>query len=278
MVYIQNHWIALAKQNTIKQGSARSFYGNISESLLSAQKHGEVFSLPEFLQALTLSSFEGPLTGVPFTVQTEEIIGKSKQGNSVTVVVHGPGLLTAERITQGIVLKEFDGKIPDHGLTRTISGRGQFALPLFNHEVEALLEGRILPVYSYTEFKAGISNLPRRYAVVRDFHPRKEIPEGYQFLSTLKVLPRLISLAGGVENLECTLDLLAIDKKIDRMGYFHPFRQIDPDQPQGRFIEIHGVHHLFYSFREMDGTARFLSVKKEELEERISGISTIDYE
>jgi len=268
MVVVQDHPISLIRGYTIKQGSAKSFYGQQGYLLLhKAQEYGDVLTLPEFLQVLYLDSFQGPLAEIPFTLQTEEIVGKSKAGNSVAIVVHGQGLLTPERISKGIIIEEADKDgFFDHGLTKTESGRGQFALPLYDAEIWTLLEGQILPIFSYPEFKR-ISNLPQHYAVVRDFHPRTELPSGNQFLSTLAVIPRVVSLAGGLENLEQCVEMLTIHG-LRKIQYSHPLHDIDLEQPQGRFIEAQGIHNLFYSFRQMDGPARFISVREENMEEK----------
>ena len=276
MVHIQDYSISLIEENTIKQGMARSFYSQHGYAVLQkAQEYGDVFTLPEFLQTLYLSSFQGSLTEVPFTLQTEEIIGKSKAGSPVAVVVHGSGLLTPKRIRNGIILEEIvEYEVPDHGLTRTKSGRGQFALPLYDAEIDALLEGHILPIFQYADFKSGISNLPREYAIVRDFCSEKEFPTDKYFardyyLSMLKEVPRIISLAGGVENLENCFDLLNLHCGLQEMRYSHSLHDIDPEQAQGRFVEVHGINNLFYSFMGMDGPARFLAVKRENLQEKI---------
>ena len=277
MVHVQDHSISLIEDNTIKQGMAISFYGQHGYAVLQkAQEYGDVLTLPEFMQALYLSSFDDSLTGVPFTVRTEEIIGKSPQGNPVAVVVHGAGLLNPRRIHDSIIIKPvMEGEVPDHGLTRTKSGRGQFALPLYEAEIHALLEGYILPIFQYSDFKPGRPNLPREYAVVRDFHPETEFPtekyfaNDYYSLRELEVIPRVISLAGGAENLEHCFDLLDLYHGLNKMRYSHPLHDLDPEQPQGRFIEVHGIQNLFYSHMEMDGSARFLAVKLEELQEKI---------
>lgn len=275
MVVSKDHPVCLIEREhekyLLKQGMARSFYGQLGYAMLQkAQEHGDILTLPEFLQALYLSSFQGTLTEVPFTVQTEEIIGKSRQGNPVAIVVHGQGILTSKRIRNGSILEEIEDEAPNHGLTRTKSGRGQFALPLYDYEVHALLEGHILPIFSYDNFKKGISALPREYAVVRDFHPRKEVPSGHhQYLNTLKEIPRVISLVGGIENLENCLDMLTFYHGIKKLNYSHPLHHLDLEQPQGRFVEVHGINNLLYSHMQMDGPARFISVKRENLQEKI---------
>src|SRR3989344_1209285 len=283
MVYIQDHPISLVEGNTIKQGRATSFYGQHGYAVLQkAQEYGEVLTLPEFLQALYLSSFQSSLLEIPFTVQTEEIIGKSKAGNSVAIVVHGAGILTPKRIRNGSILEEVEDEVPNHGLTRTKSGRGQFALPLYDYEVHDLLDGHILPVFSYADFEKSISDLPREYALVRDFRPETEFPteryfaKDYYPLAALKIIPRVISLAGGGENIEHCFDLLNLHCGLQEMRYSHPFQDLGPEQPQGRFIQVHGIHNLFYSHMEMEGSARFLAVKRENLEEKIDKVITIE--
>jgi len=277
MPVIQDHQLFLLEGNTIKQGIAKSFYGqNAHVVLQEAQDYGDVITLPEFLQALYLSSFEDSLTRIPFTVQTEEIIGRSKAGNEVAIVVHGLGLLTSQRIHQRIRIEELtEGKVPDHGLTRTASGRGQFALPLQDDEVYALLDGYVVPVFSYSEF-IGISRLPRDYAVVRDLDLQKEIPSGNYSLNLLQEIPRVIALAGGVDNLKPCLDLLALHYGQEEIRYSHHLHDIDPRQPQGRFLEVHGTGDLFYGEMEMDGPARFLAVKRGDLEEKIDKAVTVE--
>lgn len=273
MVYIQEHPISLLDGNNIKQGTATSFYGQQGYKILQhAQDYGEVLTLPEFLQVLYLLSFQSSLLEIPFTVRTEEIIGKSRQGNNIAIVVHGAGLLTPKRICEGINIEPVrEDEVPDHGLTRTKSGKGQFALPLYDYEIHALLEGDILPIFTYDDFKKDISSLPREYAVVRDFHPRTEVQSEYRFLSTLEVIPRVVSLAGGSENLELCLDALNRCglKKINYSHSLNYLEDVDLEQPQGRFIEVHGVGNLFYGGMEMDGPARFLSVQRDTLEEKI---------
>ncbi len=272
MVIVKDHHVSLLEENTIKQGIAQSFYGQQNYIVLDkAQEYGDVLTLPEFLQALFLSSFDSSLADIPFAVRTEEIIGKTRQGNVVAAVVHGAGLLTPRRIRSGIVIEETAEKeVPHHGLTKTKSGRGQFALPLYDAEVHALLDGLVVPIFSYAEFK-DLCTLPRRYAIVRDFHPRREIPPGYQFLSTLEATPRVISLAGGMENLEALT--YALNRRgLKKINYAHSLNYLedaDLEQPQGRFMEVHGIENLFYSEMEMDGPARFLAVKRELLQEKI---------
>ncbi|HLD40435.1 MAG TPA: hypothetical protein VJB13_04825 [Candidatus Nanoarchaeia archaeon] len=278
---VKNHFIfQVVRENDqylVKQGIAKSFYSYwMQDALQEAQQYGEVLTLPEVLEALGLSSFQGFLAEVPVTVQTEEIIGKTKAGNAVAIVVHGKGLLTPQRIIAGTIIEKIvDNMVPDHGLTHTVSGKGQFALPLEREELTALLAGNIVPLYSYSGFTKE-SNLPREYAIVRDLDLNTEVLNGDYSFTILKKIPRLISLAGGQENLENCFDLWQVKLGGERMHYSHTLHYLDLNQPQGRLMEVHGARNLFYSFREMGGPARFVAVNRENLEERIDKEVTIE--
>ncbi len=268
MLIIRDHCISQIEpeQNNyiLKQGFTKSFYSeNIVTALRGAQDYGSILTLPQFLQARCLATFDDPLWNLPFTVQTEEIVGKTKAGAHVGITVHGAGLLTPERIQ---LAKET-------GLTRNPTGKNEFAVPLYDPEIHALLEGNPLSgdinIYSYLEFEKGIHNLPERYAVVRDFHPRMELPEGENYIGCFYHLPRLVTAAGGVEELRTYLDIVRIANHSDRVSHFHPYRDIDVEQPQGRLLGAGGFYFLLDSCMEMDGSARFLTIRKENLEERI---------
>ncbi|GEM_PF-3992362 len=273
MVYLQEHSISAMVGNSLQQGRATSFYDQHGyQALHTAQSYGQVFTLPKFLQASCLWPVDDLLWKVPVTTQTEEIIGKHKNGKIVHIIVHGQGLLTPKRIRDGIIIEELEPDVvPDHGLTKTTSGKGNGALPLYESEIAALLDGKILPIYSYSEFRKNISCLPGEYAVRRDFKLGTEMRSGYYNFNTLKKVPRLITLAGGVENLETCLEIVKDLFRVTEMYYSHPLHDLNLNQAQGRFMEVHGRGNLFYSLMEMDGSARFLSVKPEDLQEKCDG-------
>jgi len=268
MAVIEEHhlsWIARESDRyTIKQGLAKSFYDQHNYVALAlAQQHGQVFSLPELLQARILLPFDDQLWRVPLTAQTEEITGKTKQGNKVAIVVHGSGLLTPERIFQGV----------EEGLTRTLSGKEQYALRLQEKEVHDLLEGNTfwndIEVYSYAEFRKAKPKHLRRYAIVRDLELQDgSFPEKKSFRAW-SALPSLQCYAGGEEKLWLYLEMLELYGKQNQVEYQPPYNFIDPDLPQGRLLQVHGLVDMIYYSMEMDGVARFLAVKPEELREKI---------
>lgn len=271
MVVIQDHPVSLIEGNTIKQGTAKSFYDQHGYiALHKAQEYGDVLTMPELLQAKALASFDDLLWKVPFTAESEEIIGLSGAGNAVSITVHGRGLLTPERIKEEVIL----------GLTKTESGRSQYAVGLKAEEVHALLDGKTpsgeIAVYSYEDFMKNSSLLPRRYAVVRDFDLRKEIPAVEQFLTTLTALPRLRTYAGGEENLALYLDALGEYYQTRRAVYSHNFHSVDVTMAQGRLLQTHGIVQMLDGCLDMSAPARFLAMKGEDLEEKIDKEVTIE--
>lgn len=264
MAYLQEHFISLLSGTTIKQGVATSFYDQHNYvALEKAQQHGEVLTLPELMQVRSLLPFDDLLWRVPITAQTEEITGKTKQGNAVAIVVHGSGLLISERIFQGI----------EEGLTRTLSGKEQYAVSLKEKELHDLLEGNTLwndiGVYSYAEFrKAKLEHL-RRYAIVRDLDRHADLAPAHYDLRRLLDVPRWQCFASGEENLEAYLSLLKLYCKNKRVDYSYPYAPLDSDQPQGRLLQLEGLLPVVNCSKEMDGWGRFISVKKELLEEKV---------
>jgi len=49
---------------------------------------------------------------------------------------------------------------------------------------------------------------------------------------------------------------------------FHSLHNLDINQPQGRFLERRGFLEGLYGCLEMDGSARFVAVRKQDLEEK----------
>ena len=275
MVYIQDHCISLiAKEQgkyTLKQGMAKSFYHqHVYVALQKAQEYGEVLTMPELLQAKAFASFDDLLWKVPFIAESEEIIGLSMAGTAVSITVHGRGLLTPERIKEEIIF----------GLTKTESGRSQHAVGLKAEEVHALLDGKTpsgeIAVYSYEDFMKNSSLLPRKYAVVRDFELRKEIPAVEQSLTTLAVLPLLRTYAGGEENLALYLGALGEYYQTARAVYSHNFHSVDVTIAQGRLLQTQGIVQMLGGCLDMSAPARFLAMRREDLEEKIDKEVTIE--
>jgi hypothetical protein len=122
---------------------------------------------------------------------------------------------------------------------------GPFAGKISALEASDLLDGRLpdgreIPVFAFDEFKRGIANLPRHYAVVLDFEIAKKCKNGYQAFDELKDDPLMILRAGGVEAAASYLDKARERSNLEILGNWHIFPEIDPHQPQASVLLLYG--------------------------------------
>ena len=103
-----------------------------------------------------------------------------------------------------------------------------------------LPDGSEIPVFPFDEFKRGIAELPRRYAVVLDFETARKCKSGYQAFNELEDDPLMILRAGGVEAATEYLDKAKGRGNLETMGNWHIFPEIDPDQPQACVSLLYG--------------------------------------
>ena len=103
-----------------------------------------------------------------------------------------------------------------------------------------LSDGSEIPVFQFDEFKRGISDLPRRYAVIMDFEMARYSQSGNISFDDLKDDPLMIVRAGGAEAAAAYLDRVRDRDKSEVMGSWHYFGEIDPDQPQTRVLFLGG--------------------------------------
>ncbi len=95
-------------------------------------------------------------------------------------------------------------------------------------------------MYTFDEFKRGITDLPMRYGVILDFELARKSKRGYEAFDILRDDPNMIVRAGGVEPLTAYLDKFRNRHDTELMGNWHPFNRIDPDQPQTRIPFLAG--------------------------------------
>ena len=161
------------------------------------------------------------------------------QGNHVVVTVHGGGIFgSAERFEK--LFRANTSRYSEVGFT------GLFAGKITEQEAHDVLDGKIpdgteIPVFSFDEFKRGVADLPRHYAVVMDFEMAKNCRSGYEKFDDLKEDPLMIVRAGGVEAAAAYLDKARSRHNTATMGSWHPFNSIlDLDQPQTRIPNLAG--------------------------------------
>jgi len=79
-----------------------------------------------------------------------------------------------------------------------------------------------------------------RYGVILDYEMARKSTRGYDTFEVLKDEPNLIVRAGGVEPLAAYLDKFRDRHNTKKMGNWHPYNRIDPDQPQTRIPFLAG--------------------------------------
>ena len=204
----------------------------LRQALIFAGDDGFVASLPQLLRARTNAPYNNIIWNTWFTSNSEESVVTTPQGNRVVVAVHGGGIYgTPDRFEK--LYRANQARSNSEGFT------GQYAGKISSREAFDVLEGRLpdgteIPVFPYDEFRRGAANLPRRYGVILDFETARKAKRGYNTFEVLKEEPLMIIRAGGVEAAAAYLDKAQARHNTKVMGNFHPFNQIDPDQPQTR--------------------------------------------
>ena len=222
---------------------AQIFFGSYRPSTLRralsfAGDDGFVASLPQLLHARTDAPYGNILWNTRFNTYSEESVVTTPQGNHVVVVIHGGGIYASPARYEKMYYASTDTR-SEHGFT------GQFAGKISAREARDLLEGRMpdgtgVPVYPFKEFKQGISDLPIRYGVVLDYALARQSECGYLEFEVLKDDPNMIARAGGVAMAAAYLDKFRDRHHTRRMGHWHPYHQIDPDQPQTSTLFLAG--------------------------------------
>jgi len=196
-----------------------------------ARDDGFVASMPQLLHARANAPFDNEIWDTWFfTSNSEESMVKTPQGNHVAVLVHGGGIFATPARFRKLYLASTDRHSKD-GFTGLFGGK------ILEQEAHDILEGRCpdgteIPVFSYSEFRKGMTDLPRRYAVVMDFETARTSKCGLTSFDELKDDPLMIVRAGGAEAAAAYLDKAQEYYGTSVMGSWHRFDDMDPMLPQ----------------------------------------------
>ena len=210
----------------------------LRRALVYAGNDGFVASLPQLLHARVGASFDNVLWNTWFTANSEECVARTPQGNWVLVAVHGGGIFaTAERI-RTLYHASVDRR-SELGFT------GLFAGKISERENRDIVDGRLpdgrqIPVYPFSDFDRGGTDLPRQYAVVMDLEMAKNARTGYSTFDDLRDDPLMIVRAGGRERAAAYLDRARTRNATDTMGSWHSLNEMEPDQPQACICTMYG--------------------------------------
>ena len=203
----------------------------LQRALEYAGDDGFVASMPQLLHARVNAPFDNEIWDTWFfTSNSEESMVKTPQGNHVAVLVHGGGIFATPARFRKLYLASTDRHSKD-GFTGLFGGK------ILEQEAHDILEGRCpdstqIPVFSYSEFRKGNTDLPRRYAVVMDFEMARTSKCGLASFDELKDDPLMIVRAGGAEAAAAYLDKAQEYYGTSVMGSWHRFDDMDPMLPQ----------------------------------------------
>jgi hypothetical protein len=196
-----------------------------------AGEDGFVASMPQLLHARVSAPFDNELWDTWFfTANSEESTVTTPKGQNVAVVVHGGGIFSSPERFRHLYHADVD-RSSDDGFT------GLFGAKILEREALELLQGRLpdgteIPVFPYGEFRRGVADLPRRYAVVMDFELAQSSKCGFATYEELAEDPLMIVRAGGVEGAAAYLDVAKEYYATDVMGSWHRFADVNPLQHQ----------------------------------------------
>jgi hypothetical protein len=210
----------------------------LRRALICAGKDGFLASMPQLLHARVNTDYDNIIWNTWFTTNSEESVVKTPQGNNVVVTVHGGGIFTTPERFLKLYHASVD-RASELGFT------GMFAGKITDKEASELVTGRLpdgteIPVFSFDEFKQGVTGLPRHYAVVTDFEMAKKSTSGYAAFDDLRDDPMMIVRAGGVEPLGAYLDKASARGYSDTIGSWHVFDELDPNQRQACVLLLYG--------------------------------------
>jgi hypothetical protein len=229
--------------NDIRMEAAIIFDSYLPEALRQARLYagddGFVASLPALLHVRANADYDNIVWNTWFTSNSEESVVTTPRGNHVVVTVHCGGIFgTPERFEK--LYRADQNRSNTEGFT------GQYAAKISEQEARGVLEGKLpdgseIPVFTFDEFKRGVTDLPIRYAVILDYEMARKSKKGYQSFDVLKEEPNMIVRAGGVEAAAAYLDKAQARHDTKVMGNFHPFDHIaNRDQPQTRVVFLAG--------------------------------------
>lgn len=224
--------------NTMKDTNMEAaviFDSHLPEALRRALDYagddGFVASMPALLHARANAPFDNEIWDTWFfTSNSEESMVETPQGNHVAVLVHGGGIFATPARFRQLYLASTD-RHSRKGFTGLFGGK------ILEQEGHDILQGRCpdgteIPVFSYSEFRKGVTDLPRRYAVVMDFETARTSKCGLASFDELTDDPLMIVRAGGVGAAAAYLDKAQEYYGTTEMGSWHRFDDMDPMLPQ----------------------------------------------
>jgi hypothetical protein len=227
----------------VKMEATIIFESHLPDALRRALEYagddGYVASMPQLLHARVNATYDNEIWKIrSFTSNSEESVIRTKQGNHVMVAIHGGGIFASPERFEKLYHASVD-RSSEFGFT------GMFGAKISKQEARDVLDGKLpdgteIPVFPFDEFKQGIANLPRRYAVVIDFETVRKSNSRNETFDNLKDDPLMVIRAGGVNAAAAYLNKARVRNTSSVMANWHNFNDIDPDQAQTRILFLGG--------------------------------------
>jgi len=192
----------------------------LHQALEYAGDDGFVASMPQLLHARANAPYDNEIwNSRSFASNSEENVVRTRQGNHVVVAIHGGGIFASPERFKKLYHASVN-RSSELGFT------GLFGAKISEGEAQSVVDGKLfdgseIPVFPYNEFKQGVADLPRRYAVVLDFETAKNSKSGKETFDDLKDDPLMIVRAGGVEAAAAYLDKARDRNESAVMGNWH---------------------------------------------------------
>lgn len=200
----------------------QKFYNtNVAKALREAESYGQVASMPELLDIKTAASFDDMVWKHYFDTTSEEIVGTSK-GKKYVLIVHGGGLLTADRIEKSLKegLHEYSAKLTQGAFDNLLKGK------ISNRKV------LVIPIQQLVSLNQNVMN--KKYIIIIPFEDAQKTKDTYVKIDEMYENPLAIARAGGKPRLKAYLDKLK--EKYTNCGSWHRFNHCDTKVPTARLL------------------------------------------
>lgn len=230
----------------------QKFYNsNMAKALEEATQFGSVPTLPELIDMRIKAPFTDLVWQYGYDTTTEEHVGTSK-GKAYVVIVHGQGLLTAQRIQKSLDegLHEYSAKITQSEFDNLLKGK---------------INGKKVAVYTASQLAEIKGNAKERnYVVVLTLAQATEVESGYRSHAEIEKSVLALCRMGGNARLKAYLAKIK-EKGYSNLGCY--YRYVNKAEkytvPSARllFLDCDGVGVLGDLLGDLGG--RFLGVRNE---------------
>ncbi|KHO46485.1 MAG: hypothetical protein QS98_C0003G0093 [archaeon GW2011_AR3] len=278
---IELYNVSLPGRGVVSRLQANAFYGDsVPHALLVARDFsgpdGIIATMPELINSSINSRFDSKIWDGFHTSNTEEIAGVSGAGNNVVIVLHGGGFInTPSKIDVRTAQPGDYSSMPGlQGVGAELTDIDQIKSQAGFGEIRDLLKGKLpdgrdIEVYSFSDYRRGIANLPRGHAIVLDASQISQSRSEDQFLDTLLEDPLFISRVGGQRKAEAFLHRVRQRYNTETYPNIHNFDETDFSKPHVYFLTFNPDAMDGIMATYIWGNANFLAVDGDTIRQKL---------